>query len=172
MTEYIIEVNQEDQELGQVEKMEAHRKGILHRAFSIFIFNSKNQLLLQKRNTNKYHSGGLWTNTCCSHPRVGEKLEDAVDRRLMEEMGFHCELSERFSFTYQVQLDHNLMEHEYDHVFIGRYEGNVLPDENEVEAYKWVDILELSEDLKANPHLYTFWFRSIYDKVMEHITLD
>lgn len=123
MKEYIIAVDELDKEVGKIEKMEAHHKGVLHRAFSILVFNSKNQLLLQKRNIKKYHSPGLWTNTCCSHPRYGEKLEEAIYRRLKEEMGFTCELKEIFSFIYKVELEKDLFENEFDHVFIGNTMG-------------------------------------------------
>lgn len=167
MEEYIIAVDEKDKELGPIEKMEAHEKGVLHRAFSIFIFNSKDQLLLQKRYNGKYHSGGLWTNTCCSHPRYKEELEEAIHRRLKEEMGFTCELKKLFSFCYKVSFQNNLTENEYDHVFIGVYDGEIIPNENEVEDYKWVDIDEVKADIKVNGHLYTFWFKSILDKVVE-----
>jgi isopentenyl-diphosphate Delta-isomerase len=164
MTEYIIKVDAFDKEIGSIEKMEAHYKGVLHRAFSILIFNSKNQLLLQKRHSGKYHSPGLWTNTCCSHPRFGESLQDAIYRRLKEELGFTCELKEIFSFVYKVEFEDKLIENEYDHVFIGTYDGEVLPNEYEVEDFKWVSINEVKADIAANPHLYTYWFKVLLDK--------
>ena len=167
--EYLIEVDQWDNEIGSVEKMEAHQKGVLHRAFSIFIFNSSDQLLLQKRNTQKYHSPGLWTNTCCSHPRHGENLQDAIYRRLQEEMGFTCELQEIFSFVYKVQFQHKLFEHEYDHVFIGKYHGDVLPAREEVEEFKWLQISEVKTDMKDNPQNYTYWFKHILQRVESHV---
>jgi isopentenyl-diphosphate delta-isomerase len=169
MAEYIISVDKDDKEIEPIEKMEAHTKGILHRAFSIFVFNSNNQLLLQKRHSTKYHSAGLWTNTCCSHPRYGEELEAAIYRRLKEEMGFTCELKEIFSFSYKVEFQNNLIENEFDHVFIGTFDGEVVPDENEVEAYKWVDISEVKADLLKNPDSYTFWFKSLLSRVMHLI---
>jgi isopentenyl-diphosphate delta-isomerase, type 1 len=169
MAEYIISVDKDDKEIGPVEKMEAHNKGVLHRAFSIFIFNSDNQLLLQKRHITKYHSAGLWTNTCCSHPRYGEKLKDSTYRRLKEEMGFTCELSEIFSFSYKVNFENNLIENEYDHVFIGTFDGEIIPNENEVETYKWVDIAEVKSDIINNPHSYTFWFKCLFNRVIEFI---
>lgn len=147
--------------------MEAHYKGVMHRAFSIFIFNSDKKLLLQKRNSSKYHSAGLWTNTCCSHPRHGEDLQGAVIRRLKEEMGFTCELKEIFSFVYKVSLENSLNENEYDHVFIGVYDGEVVPNMNEVEDFKWCDISEIKLDLIKNPEVYTFWFKLVFDKVIE-----
>jgi isopentenyl-diphosphate Delta-isomerase len=164
MTEYIIKVDTFDKEIGSIEKMEAHYKGVLHRAFSILIFNSKNQLLLQKRHSEKYHSPGLWTNTCCSHPRFRESLQDAVYRRLKEELGFTCELKEIFSFVYKVEFEDKLIENEYDHVFIGTYDGEVIPNEYEVEDFKWVSINEVKADITANPHLYTYWFKVLLDK--------
>lgn len=169
MKEYIIEVDKYNKEIGPIEKMEAHHKGVLHRAFSIFVFNSDNQLLLQRRNTEKYHSGGLWTNTCCSHPRYGEKLQDAIYRRLEEEMGFTCELREIFSFCYEVSFENKLTENEYDHVFIGTYNGEVIPNKSEVEEFKWVDIDEVKIDIINNPHLYTFWFKYVFDRVIKFI---
>lgn len=161
MAEYIIKVDTSDKEIGRIEKMEAHYTGELHRAFSILVFNSKKQLLLQKRHQEKYHSPGLLSNTCCSHPRFLESLQDAIHRRLKEEMGFDCELSEIFSFTYQVNFDDHLMEHEYDHVFIGFYDGEVIPNKEEVEEYKWVDMNQLKEEMSLNPELYTYWFKCL-----------
>jgi isopentenyl-diphosphate delta-isomerase len=169
MAEYIIAVDKDDKEIEPVEKMEAHTKGILHRAFSIFVFNSNNQLLLQKRHSTKYHCAGLWTNTCCSHPAYGEELEAAIYRRLQEEMGFTCELKEIFSFSYKVEFENNLIENEYDHVFIGTFDGEVVPAENEVEAYKWVDISEVKADIEKNPDSYTFWFKSLFSRVISFI---
>lgn len=167
MIEYIIEVDKDDKEIGPVEKMKAHYNGVLHRAFSIFVFNSNNQMLLQKRHRGKYHSGGLWTNTCCSHPRYGEKLKDAIYRRLKEEMGFTCELSEILSLSYKVSFENNLTENEYDHVFIGTFDGEIVPNETEVETYQWVDIAEVKLGIINNPELYTFWFKCLFDKVIE-----
>jgi len=164
MSEIITRVDKFDTEMGPIEKMEAHYKGTLHRAFSILVFNSKNELLLQKRALSKYHSPGLWTNTCCSHPRFGEKLEDAIYRRLKEEMGFTCKLKEAFSFTYKVQFDDGLFEHEFDHVFIGRYDGDLFPNKDEVDDYKWVNLKELKKDIQKNPEAYTYWFKVLFDK--------
>jgi isopentenyl-diphosphate Delta-isomerase len=164
MSEIIIAVDEFDKEIGPIEKMEAHYKRTLHRAFSILVFNSNNELLLQKRALNKYHSPGLWTNTCCSHPRFGEKLEDAVYRRLKEEMGFTCELKEVFDFIYKAQLEDNLFEHEFDHVFIGIYNGEVIPNKDEVDDYKWIDIEELKDDIIKRPEIYTYWFKILFDR--------
>jgi isopentenyl-diphosphate delta-isomerase len=165
MTEYITLVDEFDKELGSVEKMEAHQKGLLHRAFSILVFNSNNELLLQKRDSKKYHSPGLWTNTCCSHPRYGEGLQEAVQRRLQEEMGFSCELKETFSFIYRAELDGNLIENEYDHVFIGTYDGEIILNPEEVEDFKWVKIDEVKADIKNNPNLYTYWFKCLINRI-------
>ena len=165
MIEYIIAVDEFDKEIGSIEKMEAHYKGILHRAFSILVFNSNNQLLLQKRNVKKYHSPGLWTNTCCSHPRNGEELQDAVYRRIKEEMGFTCKLEEIFSFIYKVEFEENLFENEYDHVFIGKYDGEVVPNKEEVDDFKWADINYIKNDIKVKPEKYTYWFRTLINRI-------
>jgi isopentenyl-diphosphate delta-isomerase len=163
MIENINIVNEQGERIGSVEKIEAHVNGVLHEAFSIFVFNSNEELLLQRRNIEKYHSGGLWTNTCCSHPRVGEDINKATHRRLFEEMGFDCELKEMFSFLYKAEkLANNLIEHEFDHVFVGYVENvNILPDENEVCEYAWIKISELKKDIVMNPQKYTEWFKII-----------
>lgn len=167
--EYVILVDEQDQALGLMEKMEAHEKGVLHRAFSVFVFNDKGELMLQQRALEKYHSGGLWTNTCCSHPRDGESVEDAAHRRLQEEMGFDCALEKKFHFIYKRALDKGLTEHELDHVFFGIY--NDVPNINleEVASYKWVNMAKLKNDLQANPHLYTEWFKICFDEVVKKI---
>ncbi|MCH2234320.1 MAG: isopentenyl-diphosphate Delta-isomerase [Crocinitomicaceae bacterium] len=165
--EEVILVDTQDQEIGLMEKMEAHEKGLLHRAFSIFVFNDKNELLMQQRAKSKYHSGGLWTNTCCSHPRKGETLLDAGYRRLQEEMGFQTELNTHFSFIYKAELDNNLWEHELDHVLIGKYNDSPIPNPEEVEQWEYVDIDHLKEDIKARPEHYTEWFKIIFEKVSE-----
>ncbi|GBD34035.1 Isopentenyl-diphosphate Delta-isomerase [bacterium HR34] len=166
MDEKIILVDENDNEIGFEEKLEVHKKGKLHRAFSIFVFNSKGELLIQKRAKNKYHSGGLWTNTCCSHPHPGENLEEAVHRRLKEEMGFDCNLKEIFSFIYKVKFENGLTENELDHVFIGVYDGEVKPNQNEVEDFKWVNINTLLKDIQFNEDKYTYWFKLILPKVV------
>lgn len=165
MAEYIIAVDKFDKEIGSIEKMEAHYKGVLHRAFSILVFNSNNQLLLQKRSVKKYHSPGLWTNTCCSHPQYGEDLQDAIYRRIKEEMGFTCKLEEIFSFVYKIEFEDNLFENEYDHVFIGKYDGEIIPNEEEVDDFKWADINYIKNDIKVNPELYTYWFKTLINKI-------
>lgn len=164
MLEYIITVDERDNEVGSIEKIEAHKLGVLHRAFSILVFNKEGQVLLQKRNINKYHSPGLWSNTCCSHQRVGETLKEAVNRRLMEEMGFNCELEEKFHFIYKVAFDNNLMEHEFDHVFIGQYDGKVIPNQYEVDAITWIDFYELKNDMEKYPEKYTYWFKILMSR--------
>jgi isopentenyl-diphosphate delta-isomerase len=163
MVEHIIAVDKFDKEIGSIEKMEAHYKGVLHRAFSILVFNSKNQLLLQKRSEKKYHSPGLWTNTCCSHPRYGENLQDAIYRRL-KEMGFTCELKEVFSFVYKVEFEDNLFENEYDRVFIGIYDGEVVENKDEVDDFKWVDINWVKTDIVNKSELYTYWFKYLFNR--------
>lgn len=163
--EQLILVDQHDKEIGIEEKIKAHKEGKLHRAFSVFILNSKGQLMLQKRANDKYHSGGLWTNTCCSHPRPGEPVESAAIRRLSEEMGFSCPLKELFSFIYKTGFDNGLMEHEFDHVFVGTYDGQPKINPGEVAEYKWIGIKELLKDMEENPQNYTFWFKEIMKKV-------
>jgi len=165
--EKIILVDRKDKEIGTGEKIKVHEEGRLHRAFSIFVFNSKGQLLLQKRARGKYHSGGLWTNTCCSHPRVGERMEEAVHRRLKKEMGFDCPLKEVFSFIYRVDFGNGLTENEYDHVFAGRFGGNPKPNPEEADGWKWVSMEELKADVKKNPQKYTYWFGLVLEKLSE-----
>ncbi len=161
--EKVVLVDKDDNQIGLMPKMEAHQKGILHRAFSIFLLNSENQILLQKRSSNKYHSGGLWTNTCCSHPRDGENIINAGKRRLSEEMGINTDLIETFKFTYKAKLENGLTEHEYDHVLIGKYNGNPILNEDEAEDYKWVSLEEVKKDIKKNEKDYTVWFIIAFD---------
>jgi isopentenyl-diphosphate Delta-isomerase len=167
--EKVILVDENDNELGLMEKMQAHEKGLLHRAFSVFVFNSKNELMLQQRSDEKYHSGGLWTNTCCSHPRHGESVESAAHRRLVEEMGFNCELNHQFSFIYKAHLDNNLTEHELDHVFFGFYDGAPLFNTDEVKAWKFESIEFIKEDIALCPEKYTAWFKIIFKRVEDHL---
>ena len=166
MEEHVILVDSNDSEIGIEEKMSAHLKGKLHRAFSIFIFNDKGELMLQKRHSSKYHSGGLWTNTCCSHPRPGEPIQQAVHRRLKEEMGFDCELKEAFSFVYTAKLDHGLTEHEYNHVFVGKFNGSPKLNSHEAEDWKWIDPAELLNDIRNNPNKYASWFKICVERVL------
>ena len=167
MQEHVILVDRVGREIGTEEKLKAHREGKLHRAFSIFIFNRLGELLLQKRSKTKYHSGGLWTNTCCSHPRLGESDYCAARRRLNEEMGFDCELTELFSFIYHAELENSLFEHELDFVFVGRYDGQPVPNPDEVDDWKWMDVEKLRREVRENPERYTYWFRLILNRVLE-----
>lgn len=167
--EYVILVDENDQELGLMEKIEAHEKGLLHRAFSIFLFNDKNELLLQKRAHSKYHSGGLWTNTCCSHPRSEESILDASHRRLMEEMGIKSEMKEAFSFIYRAEFDNGLSEHELDHVVIGTFSGEPIVNSKEVADWKYMPMNELEADMKSRPEKYTAWFRIVFDEVHKRL---
>ena len=168
--ENVILVNENDEKVGLMEKMEAHEKALLHRAFSVFSFNKKGQLLLQQRAVSKYHSPLLWTNTCCSHQRDGESNIEAGKRRLQEEMGFVCELKELFVFTYKAPFDNGLTEHEIDHVMVGYYDKNPEINREEVEAYKWMTIEEVKMDMNKNPEIYTVWFRIIFEKYEEFIS--
>lgn len=166
MREYITLVNEDDQVLGKEEKLKAHQEGKQHRAFSILIINDKNEMLIHKRERNKYHSGGLWTNACCSHPRYNEDLLEAAHRRLIEEMGFDCPLKEIFSFKYCHTFETGLIENEYDHVFLGVYnEKLVQPNPIEVEDYRWIDFKSLLKDIKINKEGYTVWFQKIVEKI-------
>jgi isopentenyl-diphosphate delta-isomerase len=167
--EEVVLVNEFDEQIGIMEKMEAHEKALLHRAFSICVFNNNNELLLQQRAEEKYHSGGLWTNTCCSHPRPGETLLAAGHRRLLEEMGFDCELNPAFHFVYQAVLDKGLTEHELDHVIIGKYEGEPLPNPDEVMNYKWMSLEQITVDMKTNPYEYTEWFKICFQELAEYM---
>ncbi len=159
--EYVILVDEDNNEVGAMEKMEAHRKGLLHRAFSIFIFNEDGELLLQKRAAGKYHSAGLWTNSCCGHPRPGECTSEAAGRRMDEELNLTTALSEQFSFTYQFAFNKNLAEHEIDHVYFGRYEGAIEPNPAEISAIRWLSIDKVHQLLKSEPQNFTYWLRHI-----------
>lgn len=165
----VITVNESDIALGSMEKIEAHEKGILHRAFSIFIFNNKGAMLLQQRALNKYHSGGLWSNTCCSHPQPGEDTSVAAYRRLKEEMGFTAPLDEAFSFLYKTNFDNGLSEHEYDHVFTGIYDGDINPDKKEVNDYCFLPMNEIRAGLQAHPQKYTSWFKIAFPKLEDYL---
>lgn len=162
--EHVILVDKEDNETGTMEKMEAHKKGLLHRAFSILLFDSSGKMLIQKRSRAKYHSSGLWTNTCCSHPLPGESLEVATRRRLREEMGIDLQPVHSHTFIYKAQLDKDLIEHELDHVFVGIYNGQPQINETEVEAWKYADVSWLKADIEKNPSDYTVWFRLILNQ--------
>jgi isopentenyl-diphosphate delta-isomerase len=159
VAEQLILVDSVDREVGVGDKLKTHLDGRLHRAFSIFVFDGDGRLLLQQRARTKYHSGGLWSNTACGHPRPGEQTLAAAHRRLREEMGFDCELREAFKFLYRAELDNQLVEHECDHVFIGRYEGDPSPDPSEVEGWRWIDTKELHGEFRCSPQDYTYWLK-------------
>lgn len=165
----VILVDEKDNELGVMKKIKAHKEAKLHRAFSIFIFNSKKELLLQKRADNKYHSPGLWSNTCCSHPRPGKNLIEEAQRRLKEEMGFTCELKDVFSFIYKAEFFNGLTEYELDHVLIGYYNGNPEPNKDEASEWKWISLEELKRDRYNHPEKYTYWLRKSLDKVIKYV---
>ena len=169
MSEFVVLVDACDKDIGLMEKMEAHHKGILHRAFSVFIFNDDGKMLLQQRAFSKYHSPGLWTNTCCSHPRHEELPIDAAHRRMMEEMGFDCSIEPAFTFTYKAPVGQGLTEHEYDHVFTGVWNHIPRPNPDEVAAWKWMDMETLEKDMFLNPDNYTVWFRIAFSEVKKHL---
>ncbi len=157
--ELVVLVDTLDREIGVKEKLRAHQEGDLHRAFSIVLFNKKGEMLLQQRAFSKYHSGGLWTNTCCSHPRPHEPVLEAAHRRLKEEMGIRCTLHKQLEFIYRAELSSGLIEHEFDHVFAGEFEGEPLPNPEEVASAKWVEFDALKKDLIQHPEIYTAWFK-------------
>lgn len=167
--ELVILVNEKNEQLGLMPKMEAHEKALLHRAFSVFIFNDSSELLLQQRAETKYHSPLLWTNTCCSHQRNGETNIEAGKRRLKEEMGFSCELNEVTSFIYKAPFDNGLTEHELDHILVGYYNNNPEINEEEVENFKWMTLEEVKGQIEDNPKLYTEWFKIIFEKYYDFI---
>ena len=162
---FVILVNERDEPVGVMEKIEAHKRGgTLHRAFSILVFNDKGELMLQLRSKKKYHAGGLWTNTVCSHPRPGEDTLSAAHRRLKEEMGFDTELREIGSFIYRADVGNGLTEYEYDHVLIGFYNGLPKPNPEEADGWKWMDFSAVMEDVKKSPQIYTPWFRILLER--------
>ena len=167
--EHVILVNEKDQEIGSMPKLEAHQKAVLHRAFSVFIFNSENELMLQQRASNKYHSPNLWTNTCCSHQRSGESNIQAGTRRLYEEMGFTTSLKEITSFIYKAPFDNGLTEHELDHIMVGYYNEDPVINSDEVEDWKWMKIEDVKKDISLNPDLYTAWFKIIFKNFYNHL---
>ena len=168
--EKVILVNENDEQIGLMPKMEAHEKAVLHRAFSVFVLNDKNQLMLQQRASHKYHSPLLWTNTCCSHQRENETNIEAGNRRLQEEMGFTTELKELFSFIYKAPFDNGLTEHELDHVMIGYYNEEPVINPDEVEDWKWLDMDKVRQDMEQNPENYTAWFKIIFDRFYHYLT--
>lgn len=167
--EKVILVNQKDEPIGLMPKMEAHEKGLLHRAFSVFIFNEKKELMIQQRAMSKYHSPGLWTNTCCSHQREGESNIEAGKRRLQEEMGFTTELDDTISFIYKAPFDNGLTEHEFDHILVGNYNGEPQLNPEEAESWKWMGLEDVAKDMEDNPSLYTEWFKIIFEKYYQSI---
>jgi len=166
--EFVILVDENDQEIGTMEKMQAHREARLHRAFSVFVFNDNDEVLIHQRAITKYHSGGLWTNTCCSHPRAGESVLEAAHRRLQEEMGFDCDLQEAFSFTYRAELDNELTEYEFDHVVLGRFNDEPVINPDEVADYKYINWEQLKADVEEHPEVYTEWFKIALSEVDKH----
>lgn len=167
----LILVDNLDNPIGIMDKLEAHQKGLLHRAFSIFIWNQKRELLIHKRAANKYHSANLWTNTCCSHPQPNEATIDAAIRRLQEEVGFSTNLQHRFHFIYKTELENNLIEHELDHVFIGEYNEDFTPNPDEISETRWISIENLKNEIETSPDNFTYWFKEIISKYEDKITL-
>lgn len=163
--EYVVLVDENDNDIGVMEKLQAHQEGKLHRAFSIFIFNDKNEMLLQQRSFSKYHSAGLWANSCCSHPRPNETIKDAANRRLYEEMGMSCDLTIKTNFIYKSQFDNGLTEHELDYVLVGYSNQEPIINKDEVESYKWQSLSLIKEDIAANPNHFSFWFKLALEKV-------
>ena len=170
--EKVILVDKNDNQVGLMPKLEAHQKGILHRAFSVFVFNNKYELLLQKRATSKYHSGGLWTNTCCSHPRDGEDIMDAANRRLYEEMGIRTNLRKVFDFIYKAKLDNQLSENEFDHVLYGVYNDDPVLNFEEADDYMWADMNTIKDDIENNPENFTVWFKIAFDYFYKYLNND
>ena len=164
----VILVNEHDEWVGAAEKMKAHKEGLLHRAFSVFIMNSDNEVLLHQRASDKYHSGGLWTNACCSHPRVGESTLAAAHRRLQEEMGFDCDVEQIFTYIYHADVGNGLTEHEYDHIYFGYYDGYVNANKNEVQDHKYISITEVNCWLEKRPENFTQWFRMIWPEFLKY----
>lgn len=167
--EYVILVDEQDNELGTMEKMEAHRQPVLHRAVSVFLFNSNKQLLLQKRADDKYHSGGLWTNTCCSHPRVNESAIDAATRRLYEEMGIECALQPLTKITYSANVGHDMSEYELDHIFVGVSDDVPFLNSSEAAAYRYMNTREIQEWIKLSPSDFTEWFKILFEPVKKEL---
>ena len=169
--EQVILVNEKDEKIGLMPKMEAHEKALLHRAFSVFIFNDKNELMLQQRALHKYHSPGLWTNTCCSHQRDGEDSVEAGKRRLQEEMGFTTELKKTTSFIYKAPFDNGLTEHEYDHILVGTYNEDPTINEEEVASWDWMSLELVEKEIKDAPEKYSAWFKIIFEKFYKYIKI-
>ncbi len=171
MDEFVVLIDNDDNQIGLMEKMQAHQQGVLHRAFSVFVFNDNNEMLLQQRALSKYHSPGLWTNTCCSHPRDGESYLAAAQRRMMEEMGLQCDVEDKFSFIYKANVGLGLVEHELDHVFIGRTNQIPVINKKEVESWRYSSMDEVRHDLKYHPELFTEWFKIAFDRVECYLSM-
>jgi len=169
LEEQVILVNEKDEQIGTMPKLEAHEKGVLHRAFSVFVLNDSGELMMQQRAASKYHSPLLWTNSCCSHQRVGESNIEAGKRRLFEEMGFVTELKDVVSFIYKASFDNGLTEHEFDHVLVGTYNENPNINIDEVNNFKWMTLEQVKVDMELTPNLYTEWFKIIFDKFYMHL---
>lgn len=169
MEEQVVLVSEKDEILGVMDKMQAHENGILHRAFSVFLFNDKGEMLLQKRAADKYHSPNQWTNAVCSHPRMGETYMEAAQRRLKEELGIETPLTYRFNFLYKADVGQNLWEHELDHVFTGNFEGEFKLNEEEVSEVRYISIDELDKEMSANPENFTEWFKIILKEYKQHL---
>lgn len=165
----VILVDEHDVPTGAMEKMEVHQKALLHRAFSVFIFNEKGEMLLHKRADKKYHSGGLWTNACCSHPKPGEETATAASIRLQEEMGFNTAITKAFDFVYKAPFDNGLTEHEFDHVFIGTYDGDIVPNPEEVSDYCFKTVEEIRNSIQSHPQKYTEWFKIAFPKMEAYL---
>jgi len=167
--ENVVLVNEQDEPIGLMEKMEAHEKALLHRAFSVFVMNKEGEMLLQRRALSKYHSPGLWTNTACSHPRQNELPIEAAHRRLEEEMGFDCDIKKAFHFIYKAPFDNGLTEHELDHVFIGEWSGDPTPNAEEVGEWRYISLPDLEKEVAERPEDFTIWFRIALPRVLEHL---
>lgn len=165
----VILVDQNDLEIGTIDKMEAHVKGLLHRAFSVFLFNSKKEMLIHQRAAEKYHGGSLWTNACCSHPQPGEDLKHSAIERLQFEMGLQCELQKAFSFIYHSPVENGLIEYEYDHVYIGFTDDLPIPNPEEVQDYRWVSTADLKNEIAEAPEKFTFWFKKAFQMIKTEI---
>ncbi|NNE70718.1 MAG: isopentenyl-diphosphate Delta-isomerase [Rhodothermales bacterium] len=162
----VVLVDTNDRPIGEMGKLEVHERGLLHRAFSVFVFNDRGELMLQRRAESKYHSGGLWSNTCCSHPQPGEIVQNAAHRRLWEEMRLECDIQPHFTFVYRAELDRGLVEHEYDHVFVGRTDRTPDPDPAEVADWRWTPVDVIRRELEERPGDFTSWFRICFDRAV------